>query len=409
MRDMIEVPLHRVVPTSTTRCRACGGDATAPFASSPSVPVNDARVFESRDEARHVPTGAIELVHCTTCGFVQNARFRPELVRYETSCEERQSYSPTFAAFSDGLAADLVARWDLHGKRVVEIGCGKGDFLAAVCELGGNTGIGIDPTAVPGRLERGADRVLLRRALYDESTGPLEADAVICRHTLEHLAGVAAFVRTLRRSLLASPHARVFIEVPDVMRVLRDGAFWDVYYEHCSYFSPGSLARLFRANGFVVDDVRLAFENQYVLLEARPAADEVGPRPGPCPAEDSPGDVAEAATIFGRRVEADVRGWAARVERVRERGGRVAIWGSGSKCVAFLSETGIGIGIDAVVDVNPFRQGRFLPATGVQVLPPAALARLRPELVVVMNAAYLSEIGVALAAMDVRPRLEAVG
>jgi hypothetical protein len=30
----------------------------------------------------------------------------------------------------------------------------------------------------------------------------------------------------------------VFFETPDAKRVLAEGAFWDIYYEHCSYFSP---------------------------------------------------------------------------------------------------------------------------------------------------------------------------
>ena len=42
----------------------------------------------------------------------------------------------------------------------------------------------------------------------------------------------------------------VFFELPDTERVLTEAAFWDIYYEHCSYFTPGSLARLFRRTGF---------------------------------------------------------------------------------------------------------------------------------------------------------------
>jgi len=66
--------------------------------------------------------------------------------------------------------------------------------------------------------------------------------------TLEHIADTADFIKMVRGSLQDSPSTDVFFQVPDVLRVLEEEAFWDIYYEHCSYFSIGSLARLFRRN-----------------------------------------------------------------------------------------------------------------------------------------------------------------
>lgn len=404
-------PRERTILPATDHCRACGADGLVEIARGTGLPVNNARVFRERDEARGVPVGEMQLAVCPSCGFIANMRFDPGLVVYDSTYEEQQSYSPTFTAFADGLASELVARWNLHGKRLVEIGCGKGDFLAALCAIGGNDGIGIDPSAVRGRLNgAGAERVTLVPEMYSARSRPLEADAVFCRHTLEHIADVAGFVRALRRSLEGRPGTRVFFEVPDAMRVLREGAFWDVYYEHCSYFTPGSLARLFRREGFVVDDVRLGFEDQYVLLDAHAAAGGNGTaREGrPHPAEDAPADLLRAGEAYAARVGALVAYWRRRIGDVRAAGGRVAIWGSGSKCVAFLSETGVGPSIDAVVDVNPHRQGRYLPGSGRIVAAPDALSLLRPALVIIMNSVYRVEIAASLHAMDVDAQVEAV-
>ena len=62
----------------------------------------------------------------------------------------------------------------------------------------------------------------------------------------------------------------VVFEVPDNARVMAEGAFWDIYYEHNSYFSPGSLTRVFQRAGFEVTRTSLEFDNQYLVLEDAP-------------------------------------------------------------------------------------------------------------------------------------------
>jgi hypothetical protein len=391
----------------TFSCRACGSDRLRTFARSNSIPVNNARVFATPEEALRVPLGELEIALCESCGFVQNVRFDPALVCYDSTYEEQQSYSPTFASWADGLARGLVERWDLHGKRIIEIGCGKGDFLAALCRLGANEGVGYDPTAAPVRLGDGAARVRMISEFYGPSTGALEADALVCRHTLEHVQDVALLLRSLRASLAGREGTRIFFEVPDVGRVLREGAFWDVYYEHCSYFAPGSLARLFRREGFIVDDVRLGFDDQYILLEARIAPEGTAPAAETFPAEERVEDLIAGAEAYETAVSETIANWRRRVGAARTRG-RVAVWGSGSKCVAFLSETGLARSVDAIVDINPHRHNRYLPASALRIDPPETLATLRPDLVVVMNAIYLDEIEDALARMGVDAVVEAV-
>jgi hypothetical protein len=115
-----------------------------------------------------------------------------------------------------------------------------------------------------------------------------------------------------------------------------------------------------------------------------------------------------AVAAYEERVAASRAHWRGRIEAVHARGERVAVWGSGSKCVAFLSETGLAERIDAVVDVNPHRQGQYLPCSGVRIDDPGVLAERRPQLVVVMNPVYVPEISAQLAAMNVETCVEAV-
>ena len=167
--------------------------------------------------------------------------------------EETQGFSPRFRSFAHELAQRWIDRYDVRGKQIVEIGCGKGEFLVAICERGDNRGLGIDPAFVEERLTTSAaDRLTFVNALYDGSWGRLDADAVVCRHTIEHIAPVSEFMSSIRAGIGEREDVVVLFDLPDVVRVLREAAFWDIYYEHCSYFSPGSLARLFRRSGFDV-------------------------------------------------------------------------------------------------------------------------------------------------------------
>ena len=82
-------------------------------------------------------------------------------------------------------------------------------------------------------------------------------------------------------------------------------------------------------------------------------------------------------------------------------GRRPVIWGAGSKCVALMTTLGLGDEIEYVVDVNPFKQGKYLPGTGHQVVSPEFLQHYRPGAVLVMNSIYLDEIRQTLQSLGI--------
>src|SRR5262249_19683597 len=256
------------VGSSPLQCRSCGSQAVSVFYEMKGVPVHSCLLLNDEQEALNFPKRNIALGFCDSCGFIQNTIFDPAMLRYSSAYEEQQSFSPRFNSFSEALCQDLIQRYDLRNKKVVEIGCGKGDFLVTLCKLGQNRGIGIDPSYIPERV--GAENVEFIQDFYDERYASLTGDLVCCRHTLEHIPDTHDFMQTVRRSVADHGDCVIFFEVPDVGRVLREIAFWDIYYEHCSYFTLGSMARLFRKTDF--DVIRLAkeFDDQYLLLDARP-------------------------------------------------------------------------------------------------------------------------------------------
>lgn len=369
------------------------------------MPVHSCRLVATRQEAEAFPRGRLRLALCTSCGFITNTAYEPELQSYFESYEETQGFSPRFRQFARELAQRWVDRYDLEGKDVLEIGCGKGEFLLLMCELTGGRGVGIDPAVVFERVSSpAADRVTFIKDLYDERYAQLAGDAVICRHTLEHIHPVADFLRLIRRTLDDGSGTVVLFELPDVLRVLRECAFWDVYYEHCSYFTPGSLARLFRLTGFEVLEVELDYDGQYILVEAIPGGDARDV----LPLEEPPEAVAAAVAGFTRDLATVQERWRTELRSVLGGGGKTAIWGSGSKGVSFLTTLGLGDEVSAVVDINPYKQGKYMAGTGHEIVAPAALRELRPELVVAMNPVYLDEIQSELDALGLEARLEAV-
>jgi SAM-dependent methyltransferase len=336
------------------------------------VPLHCCQLIESREAALAAPTGQLRLSFCESCGFIQNDAFDPALIDYRESYEDSQAFSPRFQEFARGLAERLINTHGLRGRDVLEIGCGKGDFLALICDLGDNRGLGIDPSYPP---------------------------------TLEHLPQVRDFVMMVNEGLIKSSHSVALFEVPDVTRVLEDLAFWDLYYEHCSYFSPGSLARLFRSCGFEVLRVAREYDDQYVLLDARRGEPETGKR---FAEEDDLERLSAAVGRFTREIPPYLEDWQQRLASSSKRGVKTVLWGAGSKAVGFLSTLEVGSAIEIVVDINPHKHEMHLPGSGQRIVSPAFLKDYRPDLVVVMNAIYQDEIRGDLTAMGLEPEVIAL-
>jgi len=384
-------------------CRSCGARHPRVFYEVERIPLHCCQLIESRQEALESPTGQLRLAFCEACGFIQNDAFDPSLIDYRQSYEDSQAFSPRFQTFARGLAERLIATYQLQGREILEIGCGKGDFLALLCEVGGGRGVGIDPSYQSNRLQTEAMGGLeFIPGFYSRADRHRRFDLLCCRHTLEHLPAVRDFVTMVSEGMEASPDSVVFFEVPDVTRVLEELAFWDLYYEHCSYFSPGSLDRLFRSCGFEVLRVALEFDDQYILLDARRSDAHSGSR---FAQENDVERLASAVDRFAEQMPPFLSDWRKRLAHLRQEGRKAVLWGAGSKAVGFLSTLEVGPEIEYVVDINPYKQEMHLAGTGHRIVSPAFLKEYAPDLVVVMNPVYQEEVCGDLAAMGLSPEV----
>ena len=371
-------------------CPICDTRASTAFLQRDGVPVHQNLLFESPDAARAISRGRLELSACPTCGFVYNRAFDASLLAYGERYENAQDCSPAFAAHMR-LLADEIARAAPEDARIVEIGCGKGSFLRALADaVPGARAIGFDPSYTGDESERDG-RLRFERRFFDDSAGIGPVDVVICRHVIEHVADPAALLGSLRRALDDSPGARLYFETPCVEWILRNRVIWDVFYEHCSYFSADSLAFAFERAGFIVAGVRRVFAGQYLWLEAVPAASHRAYTP-------VSGAVPELAHAFAQDYDPLVERWRQTIQTAGAHG-KVAVWGAGAKGVTFanIADPDVAL-LDCVIDLNPNKQGRFIPGTGHPIVEPSVAALRGVRSALLMNPNYARENAELLAA-----------
>lgn len=393
-------------PLPDANCPNCLAAGLSAFYRVEAVPVHSCLLMPTRHEALAFPTGTLELAFCRACGFLTNTQFDPAAHNYSVQYESTQGFSPCFNAFARSLAQHVVDKYQLRDKTVLEIGCGNGEFLALMCELGPMNGIGIDPAFRPDRGPTGMeDRLRFIQDFYSEKYSHLTCDVLCCRHTLEHIGPTHEFMTTVRRTIRDGRAPLVFFEVPDVLRVLQEGAFWDLYYEHCTYFTPGSLARLFRATRFDIDELYLDYDGQYIILNAYPSDRPTAPH---LALEDDMDETRRSVARFGEVCGRVLGDWSNRIRRAAEQGERVVLWGSGSKAVAFLTTLGLKDPIQYVVDINSHKHGKYMPGTGQEIVGPEFLCDYQPRWVVAMNPIYRQEIQNDLDRLNVSAELLSV-
>lgn len=387
-------------------CPVCGDTGPRPsLFRIPSIPAHSCLLMDSREEALAVHSGSMDLVRCPTCGYLANRAFDEGLTGYSTRYEDSQAFSRTFVEYATQLARRWVEGWHLEGATVAEVGAGRGDFSRMLVAAGAARVLAVDPTIDPERLgpAEGVEAVVRR---VERAADLPACDAVVMRHVLEHVDAPRVVLGAIREALADRPDAPVLVEVPDARRILAEGAFWDVYHEHCAYPTAETVRELFESCGFEVRAVSTVFHDQYLLVEATPTGT-------PRAASLDPGTLERLAAEsdgFATRVADEVERWRATVAAAAADGSQVVVWGAGSKGTAFLAALGeLRSAVRNVIDVNPHVQGRFIAGTGHEIRGPEDLREHPADLVVVMNPVYLDEISADVARLSPGARVLALG
>ncbi len=353
-------------------------------------------LWQTADEARGCAFGDIALAFCPACGLLTNVAFDGSLMDYTLDYDNSLHSSAVFREFESGLVADLIGRHQLDGGHVVEVGCGDGHFLQLLCAQAGATGDGFDPSIGASRTLDGG-RVRLHAEYFDEHTEIDRVDLLCCRQVLEHIPAPRPFLEAIGAAMGDAPTTPVYMDVPNSSMLLEDLSIWDLVYEHCHYFLTESLTNLVRLVGYEVDRSWTSFGDQFLSVELKVTDERVS-------APVTPARISTLVESFANQVQRRRRDWTDRLVQESADGHRVVIWGAGARAVSFCSMVDANLDrVAYLVDANPKKQGTYLAGTGHSIRPPAALAEDPPDLVILLNGIYETEIREQLKGMDLTP------
>jgi len=399
-----------VAKERVSSCTICGSSALTTILEQSNIPVHQNLLYDSLPAALNCKRGNLRLESCNSCGLVFNSRFQSELLEYAQDYENSQDHSRIFLNHLKDVAEMLTRAHALHKKRILEIGCGKGVFLKLITAAGGNEGKGFDPSyegelsPVPG--------LQFVREFFPGNEPWWHPDLIVCRHVLEHIAFPLPFLETLRQAI-GNQHVPVYFEVPNVSWIFENVAFWDIFYEHCNYFSAQSIERLFRQAGFDVCKIQESFAGQYLSVEAVPsiAVDGMAQQAHPQQQEHSrPQPLRQPETLNAAQFRSKCAGrqqtLKEEIERASADGQTVAVWGAAAKGSTFLNLMDSSRQqVQFVVDINIKKQGCFIAGTGHKIVAPNHLLSQPAQTILLMNPNYHDEVKALLQSLGAHSRL----
>lgn len=260
--------------------------------------------------------------------------------------------------------------------------------LKRLAALGYSNQWRIDPESDLGVSDRCANVETYQQALTVERACQIRerhgaADVMIVRHVIEHACDLPGFIAAIRS--MVSPGGYIVWELPDCERALDAGDSTTIWEEHLFYFTSFTFKNLLQQAGFVVDyydSVAYALENSLVAIVREAPCTAPVAKPDPAAVEQE----VERAHRFVARVAARRTSLRDKLEAIRRRHGKIAIFGAGHLSVAFLSLMNVTDLISCVIDDNPNKKGRMMPVGNLEIVGSDAL--------------YSGDIGVCLLGLN---------
>jgi 2-polyprenyl-3-methyl-5-hydroxy-6-metoxy-1,4-benzoquinol methylase len=330
------------------------------------VPVFQNKVYSTAEKASQAVCADVIMKIHEEEGIVVNAGFDPSVMNYDADYQNEQNYSPFFQYYIQEVLDKFGAALPNKEMKIAEIGCGKGYFLDLLHQQGYNV-IGFDP-AYEG------ENPLVVKEYFDDRFRDLGIDVFLLRHTMEHIPNPFRFLHTIARA--NDYKGKIFIEVPTLDWIIQKKSFWDIFYEHCNYFTEKTFANFFHE----AETGRL-FNGQYMYILADLSK-----------LKDKVETFVISEESLPLRFDDTLNEWRNTIENNYKNG--IAIWGAGAKGSTFLNlldpERKY---VKLVVDINPKKQNKFIAHTAHPIISPEAFKERNDiATVIIMNENYRNEI-----------------
>lgn len=383
-------------------CPVCESTEHLPLLFLENVPVMCNTLFSSPEEAKNARVHDIELCCCCHCSHIHNIRFDPDRLEYRQGYENSLFYSPRYREYAEGQAQRLITTYALRGKRVVDIGCGNGEFLQLLHRAGKCMGIGFDPTLGPDADAASQQTGIRLIADTFPENFPEQGDLYVARHVLEHLHEPVVLLQNIHNAM-GTAGSVLYLELPDGEHLLTTCSVWDIIYEHYSSFTPRSLMYILERTAFSVNRLQSDFQGQYLAVDAAASA---GPgQPSPLHyGKKKTDDLFAAAEKFAGDCRKKIEQEQNMLEKEQQAGKRMVVWGAGSKGITFLNQMNSMADIAYVADINPQKQGKYIPGTGQQVVAPEFLSVYKADIILIANEIYRDEIIKSVMQLDISPQ-----
>jgi len=374
-------------------CRHCGAKLTRSFVDLGSAPPSNA-YLDGRGLKQPEKWFPLRVMVCQACWLVQTEDFADADELFSAEYAYFSSYSASWLEHAEGYAMQMQSRFGLDSSsHVVEIAANDG-YLLQYFEKMGIPNLGVEPTASTAAAARlkGIDIVEeffgvdLARKL---SAAGKQADLMAANNVLAHVPDINDFVAGFAE--LLKPNGVATFEFPHLLNLVTKNQFDTIYHEHYSYLSLSAVARIFERNGLNVFDVEEIPTHGGSLRVYAQRADTLRHETTPAVAELL--NIEQHAGLLGPEFYSKFQeatdmvkdGFLRFLLSAKAEGKSVAAYGAAAKGNTLMNYAGVRPDlIQFVVDLNPAKQGQYMPGSRIPIVEPERIAEEKPDYLVIL-------------------------